>query len=79
MDRADATGADKDALAIDGRVLQIRVLAGPVYGIIVAAEELASAAHLRAFVAHCTLFHRVYSNAFFVFLQIGGSYRMAII
>ena len=46
MERPYAAGADERALAVDLRVLQIRVLAGPVYGVIVGTKELPRSAHL---------------------------------
>lgn len=49
--------ADEHPLAFNLRVLQIRVLAGPVNRIIVAAEQLSFAAHPRSFVAHGALSH----------------------
>ena len=46
MERSNAAGADKRALAVHERVLQIRVLTGPVGRIIMAAEQDAMPAHL---------------------------------
>ena len=47
MQGLQALGADKHPLAIYARVLQIRVLAGPVNGVIVAAEQFSFTAHSR--------------------------------
>lgn len=57
--RPQAVRTDKHALAVDGRVLQIWVLAGPIDRIIMAAKEFSFTPHPRAFVAHGALSHRV--------------------
>jgi hypothetical protein len=46
MERSNATGANEGLFALNLRVLQIRVLAGPVDGIVVAAEKFPLALHL---------------------------------
>lgn len=46
VERAEAVRADKHALAVHGRVLQIGVFAGPVHRVVVAAQKLAGALHL---------------------------------
>jgi len=46
VERSDAAGADKRPLAVDDGVLQIRVLSGPVGGVVMAAEQDAMPAHL---------------------------------
>lgn len=46
VERPDAAGADERPLAVDDGVLQIRVLSGPVGGIVMAAKQDAMPAHL---------------------------------
>lgn len=62
MHGSQAGGADEHALAAHLRVLQVWVLAGPVDGIIVAAEQLPFAAHLRALMAFGALSHEFNVN-----------------
>ena len=45
-ERANATGANEHALAVDRLVLQIRILSGPVRGVIMGAEQNSVPAHL---------------------------------
>ena len=45
MERPEAGSADEHPFAVHDRVLQIGVLAGPVDGVVVAAQKLASALH----------------------------------
>ena len=52
VEGANAASANKDALAIGANQLEVRMLAGPVYRVIVATKQAAFTTHLRAFVAH---------------------------
>src|SRR5665213_1128393 len=54
---AQTSRANQHSFAVYGCVLDVRILSGPVYGVIMAAEELSFASHPRSFVAHFTLSH----------------------
>ena len=46
IDGSQTLRADEDSFAVDFCVLKVWVFAGPVHGIVVAAEKLPSALHL---------------------------------
>lgn len=59
----DTAGAETLARAVDRGPLDIGVLSGLIYGIVVTAQKLPGTAHLRAFAAFFTLTHGGYCKA----------------